>query len=442
MRPVGASVAGSLLLVLGCSYHNVVYNARILYAEAEAHRRAGRDSMSIATYRDVVQKTGTAYRARPNEGWADDALLLLGRSHLRLGNLGEARGALEEAGDITDDPTVRAEVLVYLAVAWAEGGDREGALQSVNAALDGSLEGAGGAEAHLLRGRLMLAAERPDQGWWDLDRAVELSREVRVEAGLTRLEWGVREGDLQRSRSAIEGLFGYAEGGARVDTVRALVDGAEARWGAWTVADLLEPVDRSAWDRTARGRMALHRAGLLHVAGDSAGAMGQALRVAAGLGESAAEARLLMASWRLAEAEDLAQVYGVRVILLPAGADARVRDVLEAIDDVEANAGKGLDDPLGWFAAAEVARDRLGAGYLARGLFLAYADAAADEPWAAKALLAALEVAPDEPDRSWIRERLEAHPDSPYVLAAHGGTAAGFEALEEELEVRLRGLRR
>jgi len=442
VRPVGASVAGCLILVWGCSYHNVVYNAGNLYAEAEAHRRAGRDSMAADAYRDVVRKTGEAYRARPDKGWADEALFLLGRSHLRLGNLGEARAALEAVGERTDDPSLQAEVLVYVAAAREEAGDEAGALRGVNSALDGPLEGEARAEAHLVRGRLLLSAERPDEGWWDLDRAVEITPAVRVEAGLERLEWGVREGDLNRSRDAIEGLFGYAEGGGRLDTIRALVDGAEARWGAWTMAELLETVDRASWDRTARGRMALHRARLLHAAGDSAGAVGQALRVAAGLGESAAEARLLMASWRLAEAEDLQQVYAVRAVLLPAGADERVLDVLEAIDDLEAYAGSGLDDALGWFAAAEVARDRLGASYLARGLFLAYADGAIEEPWIAKAVLAALEVSPGEEDRAWLRERLEAHRDSPYVLAALGGPAAGFEALEEELEVRLRELRR
>ena len=61
---------------------------------------------------------------------------------------------------------------------------------------------------------------------------------------------------------------------------------------------------------------------------------------------------------------------------------------------------------------------------------------------AAKALLAALETSVEEGDRAWIRGRLEAYPESPYVLAAHGGSAAGFAELEEELEVRLRELTR
>ena len=116
--------------------------------------------------------------------------------------------------------------------------------------------------------------------------------------------------------------------------------------------------------------------------------------------------------------------------------------MLESIDRLEAFTTIGLDESLGWFAAGEVARERLDANYLARGLFLAYADGAREEPWAPKALLAALEASPDEGDRAWLRGRLEAYGDSPYVLASHGGSAAGFGLLEEELEVRLRELAR
>jgi hypothetical protein len=442
VKSVGVVVAGGALLLWGCSYHNVVYNAEHLFADAEAHRRAGRDSLSVAAYQDVVRRTGDAYRARPDEDWAAAALVLLGRSHLRLGDVQEASAAFTEASDRAVDPALQAEILVYAADARRVAGDLDGSLQGVNRALEGPLEGAARAEAHLLRGHLMLAAERPDQGWWDLDRAEEITPAIRVEAGLERLEWGVRHGDLNRTRRAIEALFDYGEGGVRLDSARVLVRIAEERWGAWTVAGLIEGADESAWDRTARGRMALERARMLDDAGDEARAVEQAFRVAAGLGESAAEARLLIATWRLAEAEDLTQAYAVRAILLPAGSDQRVLVALEAIDDLEAYASRGLDEALGWFAAAEVARDRLGADYLARGLFLAYADASAEAPWAAKAMLAALGVSPDEADRTWLRERLEAHGDSPYVLAAFGRPAAGFEALEEELEVRLRELRR
>ncbi|MDE0898564.1 MAG: hypothetical protein OSA81_06055 [Longimicrobiales bacterium] len=57
-----------------------------------------------------------------------------------------------------------------------------------------------------------------------------------------------------------------------------------------------------------------------------------------------------------------------------------------------------------------------------------------------KSLLDALEVSKEEGDRAWLRRRLEGHRASPYVLAAHGGTSAGFEELEEELELRIKEL--
>ena len=86
----------------------------------------------------------------------------------------------------------------------------------------------------------------------------------------------------------------------------------------------------------------------------------------------------------------------------------------------------GLTDPLAWFAAAEIARDDLEARLLARGLFLAYADADPGDPWVPKALLAALAVASDDTDRAWLLGRLETHAVSPYVLAARGEPAPGL----------------
>ena len=111
---------------------------------------------------------------------------------------------------------------------------------------------------------------------------------------------------------------------------------------------------------------------------------------------------------------------------------------LGALDDFTS---VGLTDPLAWFAAAEIARDDLEARPLARGLFLAYADADPNDPWVPKALLAALAVASDDTDRAWLLGRLETHAVSPYVLAARGAPAPGFEALEEGLAARLREMK-
>jgi len=118
--------------------------------------------------------------------------------------------------------------------------------------------------------------------------------------------------------------------------------------------------------------------------------------------------------------------------------------VARLVGDLQATialAERGLDEPLAWFAAGEIARDGLAAPDLALGLFLAYADAASPDPWVPKALLAALAVARSEGDQAWLRGRLEPRADSPYVLAARGEPALGLEALEEELARRLEEMR-
>ena len=140
------------------------------------------------------------------------------------------------------------------------------------------------------------------------------------------------------------------------------------------------------------GHIRLERARLLHQAGDTASASEQAWNVATTLGDAAAEARLLLAEWHLAAMTSLAEAPSIRRILLPAGAYAEVAALVEAIEALDVYTGIGLDEPLGLFVAAEIARDELGANYLARGFFLAYAATAPQEPWASKALLAALEI--------------------------------------------------
>lgn len=443
MRAARATGVMALCFTFGaCAYHNVIHNASRLFEAGEDHRVAGRDSLAVALFEDVVRKTGTAYRARPESDWARDALVLLGRSHQRLGDLRAARAAFEEAAELRGDPSTRGDVGVYLAHVSAEIGDVSGALRCVNQAFGAPLSRTARAEAHLLRGRLLLARSLVGPAWWDLDQATAIDGRVRLPAALAALRWGIRHEDFDRSRSALERLMSYPEADIRADSIVTLARQAKSRWSPAAVADLLEGVDRARWSREARGGVALYRAQLLRESGDTTGARLQAARVAAGLGGSAADARLLLADWRLRRASDLQEVYDVRAILLPSGSEPEVASVLAAISELEERAEAGLDEPLGWFAAAEIARDRLGADYVARGLMLAYADAAPQEPWAAKALLAALAVSPSAGDRAWLRGRLEAHRDSPYVVAALGGSAVGFEDLEEELEVRLGELSR
>lgn len=434
------SLTGLLVVLSACAYHNTIYNSQQLFDRAEALRRVGDDSTSHALYSDVIRRTDEAYRARPTSDWAGEALFLMGRAQLRLGALADAESALEVA-ERTVAPAMGPSVRVYLAAARVARGDDAGAVEVLNEALSAGVEGTARAQAHLLRGRWLLREGEMDSGWWDLDRAAEADPDITVEAGLERLRWAVHHADRERAERAVRLLLTESSGGAQLDELMHVLSDATRQWGPEATAAWFAGVDRSSWDRTQRGRALLARARLLHAAGDTAAAGEEAWRVARSLGGASDAARLELARWHLARTEDIADAYGVRAILLPAAGHPEVAALLDAVQVLEAYTDAGLLEPLGFFAAAEVARDGLGADYLARGLFLAYAAGAPAEPWTPKALLAALEVSPYEGDRAWLRGRLEGYSRSPYVLAAHGGSGAGFEALEEELAVRLAEMR-
>ena len=440
MKRLGAGLLGVAMLMGGCAYYNSIYNAERSFDEGERHRRAGRDSLAVARYRDVVRKAAEGYRRDPTGQWADDALFLVGRAQLRLGELRAARAALERAAETAETDEARRSIRVYLAVAESEGGNARAALGLVNEALGGLREGPAMAEAHLLRGRILLSGGN-DAGWWDLDRAPEVDVGTRVEAAVERLHWALANDQVDRAEEGFARLLSYPEASEQIDTVAALAHEAAELWSREVAARLLSGVTSSSWDRTGRSRVTLVRADLLHSAGDTAAASAVAWAAAEGIGEGGAEARLRIATWRLETTDDLADLEAVEEILLPAADHPGVETVIGALDAVRSLASVGFEEPLAWFAAAETARDELGAGLLARGLFLAYADADRDAPWVAKALLAAVDTSPGEGDRAWLRGRLEAFPDSPYVLVAHGRTAPGFEALEQDLALRLRELR-
>ena len=121
------TMAGVLTVLAGCTYYNSVYNAGRLYDEAERLRRAGQDSISRVRYLDVVRRTAEAYRAHPESEWAGEALFLLGRSRLRLGEPRAAQSALRKAASVSPDASMRSRVLVYLAAALADRRARGGA---------------------------------------------------------------------------------------------------------------------------------------------------------------------------------------------------------------------------------------------------------------------------------------------------------------------------
>ena len=430
------------ILVVGaltaCTYYNSIYNAHRTFEAAERDRTAGRDSLAGARYREVVSKAAKGFRREPEGEWADDALLLMGRAYFRRGQLRAARAALRQAGAAADGEQARLSARMYLGAVRVALGDAGGGSALLNEALRGLEPGEIRGEGHLWRARVLMEDAQVESGWWDLDRAAESHARPRLEAAVERVRWGVRYEDLSLTREGVRILMGISEGGARRDTVLALVRTAGERWGPGVAAGLLRSADSSRWPRAERDEARLARAELRRAAGDSAGGILDARAVASGVGASAAAARMLLARWLLegaAQIEDLGQAIAV---LLPVEHDARAAELLRTVRGVESLARAAASEPVAGFIAAETAWHELGAGRLARGLYLFFADVEAESPWSGKSLLAALHLASSDRERAQLRLRLERMEGNPYVLAARGEASPRIPLLEEDLAVRIR----
>lgn len=437
MRPAAACLIGLALSTLACAHHNVVRNAGVLYAQADGLRRSGNDTAAAAHYADVVRKTSDALRSQPSGSWSEEARLLLGRAHYRLGHLREARAALQGMTVVDEAPELVGAAEVYLALVEESVGQRSEALRRVQRSFEGPLEPDVLAEARLLQARLEIRRGATDRSWWALDRAIEAQASARVEAVLTGLRGAIESGQREHARFALGRVLSYREAGERVDDVESMLRPVVDGWGPDDALELFEALDSGRWARGPLGRLQLMRAQLLFESGSVQEARALAARVSDGLDQSAVEARIVLSIWQAVALRDLSGLPRLRAELLPAASEPTVSARLRHVDDLEAYVEAGLEDPLAWYAAAEVARDDLAAPFLARGLFLAYADAAVDDPWVPKALLAALDVSREEGDRAWLRGRLEAYGGSPYVLAARGVPVTGLDELEATLDARL-----
>jgi hypothetical protein len=158
---------------------------------------------------------------------------------------------------------------------------------------------------------------------------------------------------------------------------------------------------------------------------------------------AAAEAQTAIVARRVREATvaadvEIALAAMLRVHRIPAARTSpeagRLRDLLIRIDFWISQGG------LGYIAAAEAARYELRAPALARNLFLRYAEEEPDALWAAKAILAALDLTDLDspgPGADELRGRLlEDYSDSAYVESLIGGSSARFSY--EDLELGLR----
>jgi hypothetical protein len=289
----------------------------------------------------------------------------------------------------------------------------------------------------LTRARLHLRAGRHDSALADLAVARKRGGDrLNAEIALVETDVAVAAADSVTARRALLALLNDGRAERWSAALRTSARAVSDRFSPQFARSVLLAAENGAWRTAARDSVLLFAAELSLQAGDTAGAVSAAERLASrGSGASADYARVRAARWRLAAAHSLADLERVRTVLLPALSDETARSLVHDLRtlDVLVERSSQTGQPLLLFAAAELARDRLYAPQLAGRLFLTYAEVAPQTVWTPKALLAAVDLVPAD-SAAAIRARLESYADNPYVSAI-GGTAnaEAFAGAEERL---------
>ncbi len=430
-------------LTLGsCGYFNSLYNARRQFAEAERAAENGQQSIAQQGYNGAIEKAAKSYRKYPRGRWSDDALYLIARARFELMEYPAAHAAALELLKVSSDKSMRADAHLIAGAAAFELNENDSALLHLDSAAAGV--------SPELRGRARLWHARAYRKAGDAARAWAALDEVSPEdpyypqVQLQRINFGVADRDSARTAAAFAAVLGHRDTRQYMDTLADLALLAVSVFGADPTRHMLNAA-LPDWLAPARDSLTLIRAELALQAGDTLTAntelMQLASRSAAGV---AFAARLKVAHAQLRTAAELADLREIRAVLLPAITSPEVPPLLRNMRIVEAlvQRAQTAGQPVGIFAAAEIARDELNAPALARNLFSTFVDIAPQTPWAPKALLAAIALDPDAPEANVLRSKLFSYQNSPYVQAV--SDSAGIEAYqtaEERLQRSLQSAR-
>jgi len=429
----------------GCVYYNGLFNAEAAFRRAESARLGGAPDSALTGYAAAIEGAERAWRAEPAGPYAARALLLAARASLRHGEPGRARADLARLAALPAVDTLvaaRADVLRG-ALLVLEQRPGEGLATLESAALPAD-DAEWRAEAWLWRARALDASGRFDEAWaaWDFAAVNEPGLRWSLEA-----ERAGRAVDRDRASEAsvsLGKLLDGRRGEAWVDTVLAVVERADRRWGPAVAAELLEPARLDRWGPEARDRVLLRQVELLLAGGDTVGADETLAWVAEGTTDAAPRARIELARLRLSRAGAFADLVPVRRLLLPITGHEAAEGLLVSMAETEVLAQWGTEgDVLAWFAAGEIARDALEARRLAAALFLTAAESDLQGEWTGKSLLAALTVSTEGELRERIRQRALGTRLDPWVERLRPGyvESGELERRDDELDRRVRDLR-
>lgn len=444
------ALAAACVALAGCVYFNALYNANRLYERGRKEVRAGNESSGRTALAESIRKAESALERHPDSRWADDALRLIAQARLLRGEYGGAAEAARRLQALAQSEQDRRRAAAFLGRAEARLGEAERADSLLSLALAGRLPGDERVPALAARASARRALGRWQEADADYAEALGLaSDDPRLR--LARFYLLLDAGDTAGARVEFRRLLTRGQNPTVEDDILAAADSFAKRAPAAARSALAGaaagPLRNSTRAKlvTLRGRLSLMAGDVDSARAEYERATAIAPRTDGAVAGYVALARLELT--RVSSPEDLSNV---RDLLSRATSGGAGRDLLEA-RKLALMVGRVLEmaeaRDVAWLAAAELARDTLGAPYLARALFLQFAEELPNSIWAPKALLAALGLgsydhgAPVEPDDEALRERLRSkYASSPYVLAVEGAEEDGggsFTSAERALEERM-----
>ncbi len=133
-QPWRAVLLAACVVLAGCAYFNTFYNANQFYKEAERLRAGpGGADAAAATYGQAIDKCHDLLRNHAESGYVDDALFMIGMSHLHRRENVQSQDSFRDLLDRFPDTEFRERAWFYMGLAALRMGDIGSASASFDA---------------------------------------------------------------------------------------------------------------------------------------------------------------------------------------------------------------------------------------------------------------------------------------------------------------------
>jgi TolA-binding protein len=170
---------------LSCAYFNTFYNARKKFGEAEKENREAIETHNrpqTQKYNSAIESAGRLLQDYPDSKWADDALLLMGKSYYRIQQYSRAERKFEELFANHPNSPLIPEGKYWLALTKKETGNVDEAKNQLRALLGMEIPRELSTKVRFSLANILFEEESYDKARVEYEKIVEKSKENRDRA--------------------------------------------------------------------------------------------------------------------------------------------------------------------------------------------------------------------------------------------------------------------